>query len=423
MTATQVQEHKQRAHEYGSRAQAIREKATGELTAEQAKEIDDLLDKREAALKDAKRDQRLLDAERAAAENAAPKAEDKPKGEERSRDDLLRDGFVGYLRGTVDVESRDALRSYSRDAARILRPEDFRAQSGSIDTEGGYVMMPPVMLGEVLKEVDDMVFMRQLSRVLPRTPPNGTLGFPYSDNSQVNIEWSSELTTATPTDIDFQGREFKPQWVTSEFRLSRPLLQGASINVEAYVRGEVAIITGEFLEQAYMTGTGGNRPLGVFTAHDNGIPASRDVTSDTTNVIGFDDVIDTFFELKVQYQRNASWLLSREALKRVVKIKGTDGHPIWREGLSGGDPSTLLARPVYMSEFAPAGTSGAFARNDYMLAVGDFNRGYWICDSDFMEVQRLTELYARQNRIGVINRMQTDGAPVLAEAFARLKSA
>ena len=421
MTATEVQEHLQRAHEYGQRANAIREAQKGDLTAEEATEIDALLDKREAALKEHKRCQRLLDAERAAAETAAPESDEKPQTEERSRDNLLRDGYVGYLRAgrsMSDTDAREAIFGHTRDLASAVR-----AQSGSIDTEGGYVMMPPVMLGEVLKEVDDATFMRQIGRVLPRTPPNGTLGFPFSDNSQVNVAWSSELTTADPTDITFGGREFKPQWVTSEVRFSRALLQGSVINVESYVRGEIAIILGEFLEQAYLTGHGGTRPLGVFTPHDNGVPASRDVTSAATNVIGYDDCIDTFYSLKAQYMRNASWLGSRAALKRVAKIKDNDGRPLWRDGLEAGDPSTLLGRPFYMSEFAPGeNNSGNFVRNSYMLACGDFSK-YWICDSDFMESQRLEELYARSNRVGVINRQQTDGAPVLAEAFARLKSA
>jgi len=40
-----------------------------------------------------------------------------------------------------------------------------------------------------------------------------------------------------------------------------------------------------------------------------------------------------------------------------------------------------------------------------------------------MEVQRLTELYARTNQIGFIGRLKTDGMPVTEEAFARVKLA
>ncbi len=37
-----------------------------------------------------------------------------------------------------------------------------------------------------------------------------------------------------------------------------------------------------------------------------------------------------------------------------------------------------------------------------------------------MTIQRLAELYAATNQVGFIARKETDGMPVLEEAFARL---
>ena len=38
-----------------------------------------------------------------------------------------------------------------------------------------------------------------------------------------------------------------------------------------------------------------------------------------------------------------------------------------------------------------------------------------------MQVQRLVELYAETNQTGMIGRMESDGMPVLAEAFVRVQ--
>jgi hypothetical protein len=38
-----------------------------------------------------------------------------------------------------------------------------------------------------------------------------------------------------------------------------------------------------------------------------------------------------------------------------------------------------------------------------------------------MQFQRLNELYAETNQTGIIGRKETDGQPVLSEAFARVK--
>ena len=51
---------------------------------------------------------------------------------------------------------------------------------------------------------------------------------------------------------------------------------------------------------------------------------------------------------------------------------------------------------------------------------GDFSY-YWICDADPLEVQVLKELYATAGQIGYLFNYYGDGAPVVDEAFARIK--
>jgi hypothetical protein len=46
-----------------------------------------------------------------------------------------------------------------------------------------------------------------------------------------------------------------------------------------------------------------------------------------------------------------------------------------------------------------------------------------IADALSMQIQRLNELYAETNQVGFIGRWETDGAPVLEEAFVRVKLA
>ena len=445
MTATQVQESKQRAHDYGKRAEALRAAVDGELKPEQVKEINDLLDKREAALAQAKADQRLLDNERAEAEAAKAAVDDKPKEEkteERSVEQLRSKGFMDYLRfGEHGANTRDpeALR------AAIQYRDDF---SGSIDTEGGFFMPPMTMLSEILKQVEDQSFMRQISRVVGPVPLNGSLGYPYADRDGLNFEWGSELTSPSPTDMQFSRREMKPNWYTGELRFSRVLLAANTMNVESYVRGEMAIRMAEWEEQYFMYGHGGARPLGVFVESDVGIPASRDIETASNSDPArpsYDDIINTYHSLKATYQRRSSWLVSREFMRRMALIKDGDNRPLWREGLVAGDPATILTRPVYISEYAPAGTGGNFGRKkgkgsrqtgdadhdggvmgtyasgDYMAILGDFSYN-WIVDSVGMSVQRLEELYARRNQIGMIMRHQIDSGVQLEEAFVRLKA-
>jgi HK97 family phage major capsid protein len=71
-----------------------------------------------------------------------------------------------------------------------------------------------------------------------------------------------------------------------------------------------------------------------------------------------------------------------------------------------------------MSEYAP----NTFTASQYVGILGDFSY-VWIADSLQMEMQRLEELFASTNQVGLIGRLESDGMPVLSEAFVRVKLA
>jgi HK97 family phage major capsid protein len=168
-----------------------------------------------------------------------------------------------------------------------------------------------------------------------------------------------------------------------------------------------------------MTGPGSNQPLGLFTASDDGIPTSRDVSDgNTATDIKGDGLINAKFKLKAQYMAGARWLFHRDGIKNIRKLKDSNGNYIWMAGLANGQPDTILEVPYIMSEFAP----NTFTTGKYVGLIGDF-RFYWIVDALTMELQRLVELYSLSNKIGFVVRAETDAQPVRAEAFARVKLA
>ena len=182
------------------------------------------------------------------------------------------------------------------------------------------------------------------------------------------------------------------------------------------VLNELRRVIGVTLEKAYMTGDGSGKPLGLFAASNSGVPTSQDVTAAAATSIGFDDLINTKYFIKGQYHRNASWIMNRATVKAVAKIKDQDGQYVWQPSAQEGQPDRLLGAPVYMSEFAP----GTMTAGLYVAVYGDLSY-YWICDADPLGLQVLNELYAPYNQVGYLFQYFGDGAPVVGEAFARLK--
>jgi HK97 family phage major capsid protein len=70
-----------------------------------------------------------------------------------------------------------------------------------------------------------------------------------------------------------------------------------------------------------------------------------------------------------------------------------------------------------MSEYAP----NTFTTGLYVAVLGDFKQGYMITDSQAISIKVLDQLYAETNQIGYRVSYYGDGAPVLEEAFARVK--
>ena len=283
---------------------------------------------------------------------------------------------------------------------------------------GGYITAPQEMMGSLLKFVDDLVYIRQKAKKF-QLPTAESLGVPTLENDPADADWTAELLTGNrDTTMSFGKRSLTPHPLAKRIKVSRTLLRKAVIGAEQLVNERLAYKFAITEEKAFLTGSGAGQPLGVFTASDNGIPTSQDVSTDNTGTaITADGLINAKYNLKAQYQNSPScaWGFSRTAVRNIRKLKDGTGQYLWTPGLAG-TPSMILDTPYFQSEYVPS----TFTSGLYVGIIGDWSF-YWIVDALAMGLQRLDELYAETNQIGFIGRMEMDGMPVLAEAFTRVK--
>lgn len=286
------------------------------------------------------------------------------------------------------------------------------------DTAGGYTVVSQQFHAELIEAMRDQFFMRSLGRVLPPIPKAESLGTPSLDNRPADPTWTAEILTGSEdSTMSFGKRELFPHPLAQRIKLSKKLVRASGLNIEEIVRDQLAYKIGYVEENAFLNGSGAAEPLGVFTASDQGISTSQDVsTGNTTSAVTGDGLIEAKWNLKGQYWARARWIFNRSVLKTIRKLKDGEGRYLFgAAGLNGGSSDTLLDVPIAMSELAPSTmTSGL-----YVGIIGDFSR-YWIVDALSMTIQVLTELYAETNQNGYISRSETDGMPVLEEAFSRV---
>jgi HK97 family phage major capsid protein len=264
--------------------------------------------------------------------------------------------------------------------------------------------------------VKNLVFIRQWATVYTVTDADG-LGAPSLDADPADPTWTSELGIGTEdATMAFGKRELKPHPLAKSIKVSRKLLMKVP-SVESLINDRMSYKFATVHENAYINGSGAGQPLGVFTANAQGISVSRDVSAgNTATEIRFDGLTECKYSLKPQYWPRAKWLFHRDGCKQIAKLKDGEGQYVWRESVRVGEPDRLLGFPVFMSEYAP----NTFSTGLYVGILGDFSQ-YWIVDSLSLEVQRLQELYATANQVGYIFRQESDGQPVLEEAFSRVK--
>ena len=297
---------------------------------------------------------------------------------------------------------------------------EARALQKDVDSAGGYLSPPIEFMAELIKTIDNITFMRQICRVLPPLLEATTLGSPTIDTDISDAEWTTELETdGEDSDLAFGRRDMTPYPAAKRIKVSKTLLRRSTMNADTIVRDRMGYKFGVTGENAFLNGSGTAQPLGVFTASVDGIPTARDSQEDnTTTAFTADGLINAQMLVKQQYRGRATWIMHRDALKLARKLKDDMGQYIWGPSTIAGMPDMLLGNPVMESEYAP----NTFTAEDYVAIFGDFQH-YWIVDALTMTIQVLLEKYAETNENGYIGRMETDGAPVVAEAFARVQLA
>lgn len=396
MTTLNLRELRHKRTQLGAQAAAIMEeasKAGRAMTAEEEAKFDRILEERDALDRTIERAERLAEDTRRAADDAA---DDAPAGER---------------------EAMEAFRAYIIGGRAALTPAQARALNATSDPEGGYLVPPKQWIDDLIKAVDDATPLRGLM-TMERLTTSDSLGVPTLDTDLADADWTSEVGTGSTDDsMRFGQRELRPNPLAKRVKVSRKLLRLTAGRAEAIVRDRLAYKFAVSQEKAFMTGDGNKKPLGLFTASNDGIPTSRDVATGSATGFTGNGLIDAKYSLKAAYWPRARWLFHRDALKHIRKLKtSTDEQYVWQPGLAADRPDTILDVPYVISEFVP----NTFSDGNYAGMIADFSY-YWGAEALTMEVQRLVELYAESNQVGFIGRVEIDAMPVLAEAFVRLK--
>lgn len=318
-----------------------------------------------------------------------------------------------------EVVYTDVYRKYLTGGVRALSADERqiaerKALSVGSDISGGYLVASEVMYAGIIEALEDAVFMRKLGNVLPPFTSATSLKVATAGDLD-DATWTTEILTGTDdTATPFGARTLTPHPLAKPVKVSNTLLRLSTLNVEAWVRGEIANRFAEAEENAFMTGTGAQQPQGVFVSS---LPTDVTCTSSTT--IAYADLVGVETALKSGYQAGASWIFHRTILGELNVILDSTGRPLLREIPNAGTAMSLFGYPINRSEYAPSSSASGL----YVGALGNWKRAYWIVDTLNTTIQVVDQLYAATNQTGYFARKETDGMVVDGNGVIRLKMA
>jgi len=276
------------------------------------------------------------------------------------------------------------------------------------DGHGGY-LGPSEFERQIVEALKEQCVIRQFATTI-RTD-SGERRIPIVTGKGA-ANWTPEEGTIVPADDTFDQIYLASHKLGTLIKVSEELLNDAAFDIPAYIAGAFAQRIGVAEEEAFLTGDGVHRPLGLL--NDNG-GAETGILAQSATTITMDEVIDLYHSLRVPYRRNAVFLMHDETAKALRKLKNGSGDYLWQEKLSGGLKDTILGRPVLTSAFMPRMEAGSKA-----ILFADLSR-YWIADRQNRSFKRLNELYAATGQVGFLASERVDARLILTEAAKVLK--
>ena len=313
------------------------------------------------------------------------------------------------LNGRETAKTGRASDEYRQNFWNMMRsktpmPQVVNALQIGTDSEGGY-LVPDEYERTLVEALEEENVFRQLAKVI-RTS-SGDRKIPVVA-TKGTASWIDEEGAYLESDDSFGQVSIGAYKVGTMIKVSEELLNDSVFDLEAYISREFARRIGAKEEEAFFTGDGSGKPLGVLAATGG---AETGVTAASATAITADELIDLFYSLKAPYRRNAVWVLNDSTIKAIRKLKDNQGQYLWQPSLTAGAPDLLLGKPVRTSAYMPAIVADAKT-----VAFGDFSY-YWIADRQGRSFKRLNELYAATGQVGFLASQRVDGKLVLPEAI------
>lgn len=353
-----------------------------EMSAEEQQRWNDLLSDYDKADKAVEAEERFEEIERRQAEQQFEQRTTTPQPDSKQSDEY-RSAFQSYLlRGATGITPEHR--------------EQFEKRAGITGLSAG-VNVPQTLADSIEVALKAYGGMFEAGSILS-TSKGGDLIMPTVNNTSAKATVVAEYQQSTKSAPSFGSETLKAYtYRTPIVPVSLELLQDSAFDLESLLSNLLAESFGRGINEDLTLGSGTGKPKGIVnwaTASD-AKPAALAIT--------LDDIIDLIKGVESSYAQRGRFMLNRNTLYSLVKIKDTTGRYIWQEGAKDGTPPTLFGKSYILNDDIEDIGAGKAS-----VLFGDFSK-YKIRMVKSFRVIRLNELLAEYLSIGLFGFARVDG--------------
>lgn len=328
-------------------------------------------------------------------EDAEPKEEVEVKTtEERAMETekIEREQFENFIRGHV-VHER----------AGELTP----ATTGTGIGLGG-VLIPQTIVNHIIRKVYDICPILDRSQ---KFNVKGKLEVPYypADSNKITVAYQQEFVQLSSSSGSFATVELTGFLAGALTKVSRSLINNVDFDVVGFVVDEMSYAIKRFIEHELLIGTSG-KVEGLSGA-------TNVVTAGSASAIVLNDIINLHDAIKDDFQSNAIWIMSPATRTALRELISNTGYPLLNDDISTPFGTSILGKPVYVSDNMPDIATGVKA-----IYYGDMH-GLATKFNENINVEVLRERYADEHAIGVIGWFEFDSKVIDNQQIAVLQMA
>lgn len=304
----------------------------------------------------------------------------------------------GEPKPTQEQQERRAFENYIR--GRIVHE-----RAGELTKTDNGSVIPTTIAQQIIKKVYDISPILEKSQ---KYNVKGKLQIPYYDTTDggITVAYAEEFKPLTSSNGKFKNIELDGFLAGALSKISNSLINNSQFDIVSFVVNQMAEDIARFIEHELLIGTS-DKVTGLSTMQNK-------VTAAAANAITSDEVVKLKDSIKDVYQSNAIWIMSSNTRTALRLLKGSDGHYLLQDDITSPFGSTLLGKPVYVSDNMPEIKADATA-----IYYGDMT-GLATKFSENITTQVLREKYADEHATGVVAWFEFDSKVQNEQKLAKL---